>query len=157
MGDNAATGVLGAYGLHIVGLKACVDGATAGPQQQLAVKGLCFGLHQTGRAHAQHMALVACLADVIPLQDHYINAANEHIVEMARERQLAITADHPYVAEFWEVFEYLEAEGSSTDPDAATVLNHSRDPDVIAINLVAERTARLRHLIGAFSWDDNAS
>lgn len=28
--------------------------------------------------------------------------------------------------------------------------------DVIAINLVAERTARLRHLIGAFSWDDNA-
>ena len=29
--------------------------------------------------------------------------------------------------------------------------------DVIAINLVAERTARLRHLIGAFSWDDNAS
>jgi len=28
--------------------------------------------------------------------------------------------------------------------------------DVIAINLIAERTARLRHLIGAFSWDDNA-
>ena len=27
--------------------------------------------------------------------------------------------------------------------------------DVIAINLVAEHNASLRHLIGAFSWDEN--
>lgn len=85
--------------------------------------------------HAQHMALVVCLADVIPLPDHYVSAANEHIVEMARERQMAIAADHPYVAEFWEVFEYLESEPNPTDADAPTVLNHSRDAEVIAINL----------------------
>ncbi|MBE6479974.1 MAG: YraN family protein [Atopobiaceae bacterium] len=26
--------------------------------------------------------------------------------------------------------------------------------DVIALNIVAERTARIRHLVGAFSWED---
>lgn len=85
--------------------------------------------------HAQLMALVTCMADVIPLQDHHVSAANELLIDMARERQQAITADHPYVSEFWEIYEYLESEGSEQDESLPTVLNHSRNPAFIAINL----------------------
>ena len=48
---------------------------------------------------------------------------------MAIERQDAISADHPLVNEFWEIYDYLE--NLYRDP----VVNHSRTPDKIAINL----------------------
>jgi hypothetical protein len=48
---------------------------------------------------------------------------------MAIERQASISSDHPAVAEFWEVYDYLES--LSEDP----VVDHSSDPAVIAINL----------------------
>jgi hypothetical protein len=48
---------------------------------------------------------------------------------MALERQAAISADHPLVAEFWEVYEYLESIGEGPQ------VNHSTDPKLIAINL----------------------
>lgn len=48
---------------------------------------------------------------------------------MALERQDAVNADAPEVAEFWEVYDYLE--NLSEEP----VLNHSKNPGTIAINL----------------------
>ena len=48
---------------------------------------------------------------------------------MALERQSAISADHPLVAEFWEVYEYLESLGEGPQ------VNHSADPKLIAIHL----------------------
>ena len=48
---------------------------------------------------------------------------------MAIERQNAISADHPFVNEFWEIYEYLE------NLSEKSVVNHSRSPDKIAINL----------------------
>jgi hypothetical protein len=56
---------------------------------------------------------------------------------MAIERQASISSDHPAVAEFWEVYDYLES--LSEDP----VVDHSSDPSVIAINLneFSERAA----------------
>ncbi|MBN3005604.1 toprim domain-containing protein [Chromobacterium alkanivorans] len=83
--------------------------------------------------HAQLMSLVDALSLVVPLSEEQHNAAYKQIEDMAAERQQTINADHPLVAEFWEIFEFLD--GSGDDEDGQPVLNHSRDSNVIAINL----------------------
>lgn len=79
--------------------------------------------------HAQIMALTHCLQHVINLEPDYLAQAEDTIVHMAIERQKAINADHDVVQKFWEIYDYLN--GSDERP----VLNHSRDTDLIAINL----------------------
>ncbi len=79
--------------------------------------------------HAQLLALLDALADLVHLSAEQHQAAQQLVREMAVERQQAIAADHPLVAEFWDAFDYLN--GS----DGAPQLNHSRDPGVIAVNL----------------------
>jgi hypothetical protein len=79
--------------------------------------------------HSQLMALVDCLRLVCPLDDNYVATTQQALMSMALERQAAISADHPLVAEFWEVFEYLESLGEGPQ------VNHSTDPKLIAINL----------------------
>jgi len=80
--------------------------------------------------HAQMLALLDCLRLVVPLTVEMVDTTRQALVDMAMERQRAISADHPLVAEFWEVYEFLEGLNS----DKPTV-NHSRDANVIAINL----------------------
>ncbi|WP_235668669.1 hypothetical protein [Pseudomonas savastanoi] len=60
---------------------------------------------------------------------------------MAKERQLAINADHPMVVEFWELYEYLNSH--------AGALNHSRNEGLIAVNLndFAEAAANKRQKV----------
>lgn len=77
--------------------------------------------------HAQLHALVDALEHVVPLKKHQFNAAHTEIQSMAKERQLAINADHPIVVEFWELYEYLNS--------TAGGLNHSRNDGLIAVNL----------------------
>lgn len=79
--------------------------------------------------HAQMLALLDCLRLVVALPAEMVEATRQALVDMALERQRAISADHPLVAEFWEVYEFLE--GLTDKP----VVNHSRDPATIAINL----------------------
>ncbi len=79
--------------------------------------------------HAQMMALVDCLAVVIDLPKELRDKTQAALADMAQERQQAISADHPDVTQFWEVFEYLEGLGSERR------VNHSRDTSRIAINL----------------------
>ena len=79
--------------------------------------------------HAQMMALIDCLAMVCPLTQQQVNECRAELVSMAIERQFAISADHPGVAQFWEVYDYLEAERDDG------VVNHSRDPNLIAIHI----------------------
>lgn len=79
--------------------------------------------------HAQMLALLDCLRLVLPLSEEMVRGTREALLAMALERQQAISAEHPLVAEFWECFDYLE--GLSDRP----VVNHSRDPAVIALNL----------------------
>jgi len=90
--------------------------------------------------HSQMMALVDCLDLVCPLNAQQRESTVQTLTQMALERQTAISADHPSVAEFWEVFEYLESLGDGPQ------VNHSKKPDVIAINLneFAERAAEHR-------------
>lgn len=83
--------------------------------------------------HAQMMALVSCLGEVFPaVADHMLDAALDELITMARARQEALNADHPYVAEFWELYDYLEGEA---DDEGVSLLNHSRDAGLIAISL----------------------
>ncbi len=79
--------------------------------------------------HAQLLALVDCLKLIVPLTDRQHAGAQRELVAMALARQTAVNADPAEVAEFWEAFDYLQ--GLSEDP----VVDHSKKPDVIAVNL----------------------
>jgi len=87
--------------------------------------------------HAQLLALLDALRLVVPLTDRQHQATQRELTAMALVRQSAVNADPSEVAEFWEVFDYLQS--LSDDP----VVDHSKNPDLIAINLneFAERAA----------------
>lgn len=91
--------------------------------------------------HAQLLSLLDSLREIVPLADVQVSAVQRCIVSMAIERQASISADHPVVAEFWEVYDYLQ----SLDADGP-VVNHSKNDKLIAINLneFAERAAEHR-------------
>lgn len=78
--------------------------------------------------HAQMLALTDALALVIPLSAEQQKATREQIILMADERQKVVNDDHPLVQGFWEAFDYLDSNDQYR-------LNHSRDPQLIAVNL----------------------
>lgn len=86
-------------------------------------------VERISKNHAQLLSLLDCLRLVLKLSDPQVAATQRQIVRMAIERQASISSDHSAVAEFWEVYDYLES--LSEDP----VVDHSSDPTVIAINL----------------------
>ncbi|CEH38047.1 conserved hypothetical protein [Xanthomonas citri pv. citri] len=87
-------------------------------------------LERVFKNHAQMLALFDCLRLVITIPDDMVEQTRLALLDMALERQKAISADHAMVNEFWEVYEYLEATGHGK-----AVVNHSRDAQRIAINL----------------------
>ena len=80
--------------------------------------------------HAQMLALFDALQLVLAIPENVATATREALVAAALERQRAVSADNALVTEFWEVYEYLEATNGEKP-----VVNHSRDPSRIAINL----------------------
>jgi hypothetical protein len=89
-------------------------------------------LERVIKNHAQMLALFDCLRLVVDVPKEIVQTTRDVLLDMAFERQKAISADHPLVNEFWEIYDYLEA--TSADP-AKPVVNHSRDISRIAINL----------------------
>ncbi|MGY4882937.1 toprim domain-containing protein [Xanthomonas citri pv. eucalyptorum] len=87
-------------------------------------------LERVIKNHAQMLALFDCLRLVLTIPDDMVEKTRLALLDMALERQKAISADHALVNEFWEVYEYLEATGHGK-----AVVNHSRDAQRIAINL----------------------
>jgi energy-coupling factor transporter ATP-binding protein EcfA2 len=87
--------------------------------------------------HAQLLAFAEALRTVAPVSDEQFTQVRATIVEMARERQHAINADHPLVSEFWEAFDYLDTLSTTTlgNHEDRALLNHSRDDTLIAVNL----------------------
>jgi hypothetical protein len=87
--------------------------------------------------HAQLLALLDALRLILPITDEQHRATQQELIAMAVERQGAVNSDPEEVRTFWDVYEYLESLGDSA------VVNHSKKPDVIAINLneFAERAA----------------
>ncbi|MDT3735540.1 MAG: toprim domain-containing protein [Denitratisoma sp.] len=76
--------------------------------------------------HAQLAALVDALVHVVPLGAVELRQTQAFIEDMAAERQEAINADHPFVQEFWDTYEFLDGDNR---------LDHSRNDGVIAISL----------------------
>lgn len=83
--------------------------------------------------HAQLMVMVDALRGVIPIADHELTAAKNLVIDMALERETALQRDHPMIEAFWESVEYLDGYGDEGDGEPQ--LNHSRNTDLIAINL----------------------
>ncbi len=80
--------------------------------------------------HSQMLALLDGLRLVIDIPKEMVEDTRNKLVDMAIERQSAISADHPLVTEFWEAYDYLQSCG-----DTECAVNHSRDPQRIAVNL----------------------
>ena len=97
------------------------------------------GIHKPriAKNHAQILACAIALRQVVRLSDEQFNQVRAQIAAMARERQQAINADHPLVQEFWEAFDYLDSLGTHTAAgmDPRPTLNHSRDAELLAVNL----------------------
>ncbi len=83
--------------------------------------------NRIAKNHSQMMALTDALAPMIGLTDDQHDAVIACFTNAAIKRQAALAADHPIVAEFWEVVEYLEQDGRR--------LNHSRNDREFALNL----------------------
>lgn len=87
------------------------------------------------KCHAQLLALSDALAEFAPIGDKRLSEIHRELVVMAEERKLAIASDHPIVEQFWEAYDWL---ATTKDRDGFTDkcwLDHSRDPDQIAVNL----------------------
>lgn len=86
--------------------------------------------------HAQLMVLVRALALVCPITESQRTEAIQLLVDVAKERERDLAKDHPIVERFWEAYEYLNGTGpDDEDGECVARLNHSRDPEIIAINL----------------------
>jgi len=82
------------------------------------------------------------------------NRVKNYLISRATERQERMSSDHPDIENFWQVFELINVT-QEKDPDYhytnkkmdVEVLNHSKDPELIAINLneVAARADSYRH------------
>lgn len=82
--------------------------------------------------HAQMMALAEALQLIVPITDNQLHELHEHFRLLAKQREQALSADHPLVQEFWDMYEYLnQGEGE----DLNQRLNHSRVKGQVAINL----------------------
>ena len=103
------------------------------------------GIHKPRLAknHGQLLAFATALRPLVNMSQQQFDQVQAQIVAMCRERQHAINADHPLVVEFWEAFDYLDALSVAPPPgtylpkgqELRPVLNHSRDPALIAVNL----------------------
>ncbi len=85
--------------------------------------------------HAQLMVLVHALSLVCPITESQRTEAVQLLAELALERERDLARDHAIVERFWETYEYLNGVGDAEDDDCPSRLNHSRDPDLIAVNL----------------------
>ncbi|MCU1718687.1 toprim domain-containing protein [Pseudomonas sp. 5P_3.1_Bac2] len=127
--------------------------AVRGEQQVLATFARQVKVHETSlraireirveriiKNHAQLLALLDALSELVPISASQLLATQAELLSMAVARQGAINADPEEVRTFWEVYDYLE----SLRDEA--VVNHSKKPDIIAINLneFAERAAEHR-------------
>lgn len=62
------------------------------------------------KTHSQLIGLLMALALVVPVSPARIAETRNYIFTLAAERQRALSLDHPMVQEFWEMFDYLDAQ-----------------------------------------------
>ncbi|MGJ3445080.1 toprim domain-containing protein [Enterobacter sp. PTB] len=74
--------------------------------------------NRIAKNHAQLIALVKSLPCIVDIPEERIASTCEAITGLAVERRKAISADHPLVVEFWNIFDFL-------DGDSPFGVNHS--------------------------------
>lgn len=92
---------------------------------------------------AQLHAGLEAMSPLLKIPASRVNELHAHINSLAIERDRALEADHPVVAQFWEVFDYFEGLDLKKDPSRVfSTLNWHRDGlRKIAINLQAFEAA----------------
>ena len=85
--------------------------------------------------HGQLLACLDALQEVVPIAPDRLAAAEAHILSMAVERKAAIGGDHPVVEQFWEAFDYIGTRKTRGIDESESKIEHSRDPNLHAINL----------------------
>ena len=99
-----------------------------------------IGKPRIAKNHAQLLAMCEAAGKLLRLPVAWQDEVRAQVEQMARERQAAISADPPVVAEFWEAFDYLDGLGEFDQAQGRHMerprLNHSCTPDeLIAVNL----------------------
>ncbi len=86
-------------------------------------------IHHTriARNHAQIIALLEILPQIIPLSVEQLGETTDFIVELAKERVKAVQQDPDDINEFWAMFDYLDSE------DVYGV-NHASQENTFAVN-----------------------
>lgn len=94
--------------------------------------------------HAEIMAAAHGLKLILPeLTDGTLQTLYNHLLERALSRQKRMCKDHPVLEQFWEAYYYLNHEEMVVQEEhdkqprhiKREMLNHSADPQLIAINL----------------------
>jgi hypothetical protein len=88
--------------------------------------------------HAQLAAMLDAMRLLVGnLSDAQVAEAHAFILSMLEERQRTVESDHPHVEWFWERFDYFRAgETLANIANPTHPVDHSRTPDLHAINLV---------------------
>ncbi len=83
--------------------------------------------------YAQVAACGAALKVLFPsFNDQNSHDLQNYLLKRAVSREERLAADHPMIEQFWETYRYLNSE---TNTVIESSLNHSNNPDLIAINL----------------------
>lgn len=80
--------------------------------------------NRLAKTHGQLLAFLDALRAIVPLTDAQQSAAAAMIVQMARERQLAVNSEDPTVSIFWERFDYFEENEPASQ--VGNRINHHR-------------------------------
>lgn len=100
--------------------------------------------------HAQLIALTEKFSELVGLTQFQKDTTCNALKQACIERESEIAADHHIVAEFWDMFDYIEQSALSNEHDNyQSCLNHSRDKNIIAVNLneFVERASCLRQQV----------
>lgn len=94
--------------------------------------------------HALITACVNTLPLVLPnINPTHISKAAQRVYERAKDRQKRLALDHPTLESFWDIYDLLNLRETRTEderlagfpPRERETLNHSKNPNYIAINL----------------------
>lgn len=89
-------------------------------------------MHRIGLTHGLMLSCLQALCEILPITDNRREKTERFIHQLAIERERDLSSDHPIVDQFWDLYEYFE--GEFQNPNTYP-LNHSPNPDEIALNL----------------------
>lgn len=85
------------------------------------------------KCHAQVAAWIALLRRLFPISDEVYEHVIARLWEQAEAQQRRLNDEDPVMEDFWNIYDFLNLQKS--EDKYIEVLNHSRNPEYIAINL----------------------